>query len=148
MNTEFERLKREAMKAVDAVTPKAPIVKLPEQTKQSKQFIPPLRQCPACKMYIDKGARICPYCREDQVRGLPAIYILFIIFGIVGLIAVLMGSGGNSSKIATVQNETKTYSQEDAYRALVICIDSYKRPDEKLPVPGGASLCFRRVAIK
>lgn len=54
------------------------------------------KQCPDCKMMIDKAAKVCPHCRKRQgtSTGVIILAVIFVLIGI-GMCQSLISNKGN-----------------------------------------------------
>ena len=63
------------------------------------------KKCPACKMMIDKGAKICPHCRKKfGVSGCGLLVVVIFVLFMIGII----------SAINTVQNVSQKTAERRA----------------------------------
>lgn len=69
------------------------------------------KQCPSCKMMINKDAKVCPHCRKKFGLGWPEKISLVLILGLVGYLISLSGDTSYTPTEDSI-DETPKQTQE------------------------------------
>ncbi len=76
---------------------------------------PNLKPCKYCRQYIDKTAKICPYCRKKQGSSTLAIIAAVII--VVFIIPAMFGARGSSNSKSNTSTSSSSSSSSSSYIA-------------------------------
>lgn len=75
------------------------------------------KQCPACKMMIDKKAKVCPHCRKKFGLTWPAkIFLALIILGFIGY---LSGPSKDSNIKSPDATENRAFTAWAVHRVFI-----------------------------